>query len=80
MLQTYLLNSLIFCAILLLIALTVGAVQMILILVDVRRTVSVLMDKVRVVTSLFDVAASLLGARGSALLAAIKKLLAVLFK
>ncbi|MBN3033884.1 MAG: hypothetical protein JW873_07305 [Candidatus Saganbacteria bacterium] len=78
--QTYLLNGLIFCAILLLIALTVGAVQLIFILVDVRRTVRVLLEKVRVVTSLFDVAVSLVGARGSAFVAALKKLLNILFK
>ena len=59
--QVYLVNSLIFCAILLLIVLIVGAVQLALIMIDLRRTVSDVTDKVRAVTSLLEIVTSLAG-------------------
>jgi hypothetical protein len=59
--QVYLMNSLIFCAILLLIVLIVGAVQLTLIMIDLRRTVSDVTDKVRAVTSLLEIVTSLAG-------------------
>jgi hypothetical protein len=46
MMQTYLVNTLIFCTILLVIALVVGAVQLIFILVDVRKMTREVKDKV----------------------------------
>jgi hypothetical protein len=52
MLQTWLLNGLIFCSILLLIVLIVGAVQLVMILIDVRRTTGTVTEKVRAVASL----------------------------
>lgn len=51
MLQTYLVNVLIFCAILLLIALIVGSILLILILVDVRKMTREIKDKVVAVVS-----------------------------
>ncbi len=54
MLQTYLLNGLIFCAILLLIVLIVGAVQVVIILIDVRKTTGSVTEKIRAVASLLS--------------------------
>lgn len=62
MLQTYLLNILIFCAILLLIAFVVGTVLLVIILIDVKRSVREVTEKVRAVTSLIDVVTMLAGA------------------
>ncbi|MDD5594274.1 MAG: hypothetical protein PHG97_06010 [Candidatus Margulisbacteria bacterium] len=62
MMQTYLLNILIFCAILLLIAFVVGTVLLIIILIDVKRSVREVTEKVRAVTSLIDVVTMLAGA------------------
>ena len=56
MLQEYLINILIFCAIILIIALIVGSIQLILILFDVRKMTRELKDKV------VSVASSVLGA------------------
>jgi len=54
MLQTYLLNGLIFCGILLLIVMIVGAVQIVLILIDVRKTTGSVTEKIRAVASLLS--------------------------
>ena len=59
--QVYLLNSLIICAILLLIVLIVGAVQLTLIMIDIRQTVGAVSEKVRAVTSLLEIVTSLAG-------------------
>lgn len=48
--QVYLINVLIFCAILLVIALIVGSIQLILILFDVRKMTRELRDRVLAVT------------------------------
>ncbi|MCU0641529.1 MAG: hypothetical protein MUC35_05515 [Candidatus Margulisbacteria bacterium] len=50
MVQTYLINLLIFCTILLVIALVVGAVQLIMILVDVRKMTHEVKEKVMFLT------------------------------
>ncbi|OGB89135.1 hypothetical protein A2625_02300 [candidate division WOR-1 bacterium RIFCSPHIGHO2_01_FULL_53_15] len=96
MLQTYLINSLIFCAILLLIAFVVGTVQLIIILIDVRRSVREVTEKVNAISSLFDIVTILAGVAGlakekmsskipgkntlAAFAAGLKKGLGVLFK
>ncbi len=54
MLQTYLLNSLIFCGILLLIVLIVGAVQIVIILIDLRKTTGSVTEKIRAVATLLS--------------------------
>jgi len=54
MLQTYLLNGLLFCGILLLIVMIVGAVQIVLILIDVRKTTDSVTEKIRAVASLLS--------------------------
>ncbi len=54
MLQTYLLNGLIFCGILLLIVLIVGAVQIVLILIDLRKTTGSVTEKIRAVATLLS--------------------------
>jgi hypothetical protein len=46
MMQVYLVNTLIFCTILLVIALVVGAIQLIFILVDVRKMTHEVKEKV----------------------------------
>jgi LytS/YehU family sensor histidine kinase len=66
MLQTYLINILLFCAILLLIAFIVGTVQLIIILIDVRRSVKEVTEKVNAITSLFDIVTVFSGAFGLA--------------
>ena len=59
---SYLINALVFCAILLLITFIVASVQMIIILVDVRRSVKEVTEKVRAIASLIDIATTLVGA------------------
>lgn len=61
MLQSYLINALFFCGILLLLALTVGAVQLILILLDIRRMAKEIKEKVKIVTSFFDILSLFMG-------------------
>lgn len=62
MLQTYLVNILIFCAVLLLIALIVGTLQLIIIFIDVRKTTREVTEKIRAITSLLDIVSLLIGA------------------
>lgn len=59
--QTYLINILIFCGVILLLALTVAAVQSIIILVDVRRAAREVKLKIIAVTSLIDIVSLVLG-------------------
>lgn len=66
MLQTYLINALIFCAILLLVALAVGAVVGIFILVDFRRMSKEISKKVVALTSVIDIVTLFMGGLGSA--------------
>ena len=66
MMQTYLFNILIFCGILLLLALTVAVVQGIIILIDARRVSKEVTNKVLAVSSLFDVVTMLVGGLGEA--------------
>ncbi len=91
-----LINVLVFCAILLLIALIVGTVQMVIVMIDVRRTSKKVTKKVETVTSLLDIGSLLLGgvegakkkmtsnmiskSNFAALIAGIRKGLQVLFK
>jgi uncharacterized protein YoxC len=62
MMNAYLINILLFCAILLLIAFIVGTVLLVLIIIDVRRTVKEVTAKVHAVTSLIDIVTMLAGA------------------
>lgn len=62
MVQTYLINILIFCVILLLIALIVGTLQLVIILIDVRKTTREVSEKIRAITSLLDIVSILIGA------------------
>lgn len=55
MIQTYLINSLIFCGILLIIVLIVGAVQITLLLIDLRKTTKDVKDKIYLFLSIFDI-------------------------
>ncbi|MDD5382979.1 MAG: hypothetical protein PHH60_04925 [Candidatus Margulisbacteria bacterium] len=94
MLQVYLINTLIFCSVLLLLALIVGAIQLIMILVDVRKMTHEIKEKFMIVTSVFDIVSLIVGGLGSAkkkfknadsstivgVVAGIKKGLQVLFK
>ncbi len=84
MVQIYLINILIFCAILLLIAFVVGMIQLILILVDVRRVSREISKKVVAFTGIFDVLTLLIKgfAAGKSLpfIAGLKKALQVLVK
>ena len=66
MIQMYLTNILIFCGILLLLALTVAVVQGIIILIDVRRVSREVTNKVLAITSLFDIVTMLVGGLGEA--------------
>lgn len=66
MIQMYLANILIFCGILLLLALTVAVVQGIVILIDVRRVSREVTNKVLAITSLFDIVTMLVGGLGEA--------------
>ena len=59
--QVYLINILYFCLILLVVVLTVGAVQLAIILVDLRKTSNEISSKVRMVASLFDIVTMLVG-------------------
>lgn len=61
MLQTYLINILIFAGIILLLVLVVAAIQMILILLEARRAAKELKAKVAVITSAIDVVSMVLG-------------------
>ena len=56
--QPYLINALIFCGVILLIALTVAIVQLFLILLDVRGVTKEIRKKTKVVSDLIDVSAS----------------------
>lgn len=56
-----LMNILIFCGILLLISLTVGVIQAIIILVDVRHTTKEVKKKLYALTSVFDIVSLLMG-------------------
>ncbi|MFC1511088.1 hypothetical protein ACFL5U_01720 [Candidatus Margulisiibacteriota bacterium] len=56
-----LINLLIFCGIILLLAITVGVVQGIIVMIDVRRTTKKVTKKVEAVTSIIDIGALLLG-------------------
>jgi CHASE3 domain sensor protein len=62
MLQAYLINILLFCAVLLLIVFIVGTVQLVIILIDVRKTTREVTEKVRAITSLLDIVSILFGA------------------
>lgn len=66
MMQMYLTNILVFCGILLLLALTVAVVQGIVILIDVRRVSREVTNKVLAITSLFDIVTMLVGGLGEA--------------
>lgn len=61
MLQNYLIDALILCGILLLIALTVGAVQLIIILLDFRRMANEIKEKIKVLTSFLDIVSLFMG-------------------
>ena len=61
MFQVYLINALIFCGIVILIALIVAMVQIILILLDVRRMTKEIKKKLFALTSLFDILSLLFG-------------------
>lgn len=94
MMQTYLVNSLIFCAILLLIALTVGAIYFIMILMDARKMTHEIKEKFLAITSVLDIVSLVIGGLGAArkrmknpdsstfvaFMAGLKKALQVLFK
>ena len=62
MLQTYLVNILIFCAILLLLVFVVAMVQIVIVLIDIRKTTKTITEKIQVVSSLFDIVTMLTGA------------------
>lgn len=61
MIQYYLINVLIFTGIILLIALIVAAVQVILILIDARKTAKEITAKIAVLTSAIDIVSFFLG-------------------
>ena len=66
MLQTYLVNILLFCGILLLIAFIVIAVQIVIVMLDVRRMSNEVKKKIQVLTSIFDIVTLLIGGLGEA--------------
>jgi len=66
MLQVYLLNALIFCAILLLLAVTVASVQIVLILIDVRKMTNEIKEKLLAITTVLDVVTLVIGGLGAA--------------
>lgn len=66
MLQTYLVNGLIFCGILLLLAITVAVIQGVIILIDVRRVTKEVRKKMLALTSVIDIVTLLLGGMGEA--------------
>ncbi|MDD4179817.1 MAG: hypothetical protein PHH14_07245 [Candidatus Margulisbacteria bacterium] len=93
MIYTYLMNTLIFCAILLLLALIVGAVQMAIIMVDIRKMTREFKDKFMAVSSVLDIVGIVIGGLTSShkkgvpdgatvagFAAGLKKALQVLFK
>lgn len=92
MLQYYLVNILIFCAILLLIVLIVGAIQLVLMAIDIRKMTDEVKNKVLAITSLFDIVSLVIGGLDiakrkipishnlTAFAAGLKKALQVLFK
>lgn len=57
MMQTYLVNVLIFCGIILLLVLTVAAVQGGLILIDIRKSSKEIKNKIVAAVALLDIAA-----------------------
>ncbi len=59
--QLLLINILIFCGIILLITLTVGVIQLIVIMFDVRSTTKEVKTKVFAVTSVIDIVTTLMG-------------------
>ncbi len=94
MIQVYLINILYFCLILLVIALVVGAIQLIMILFDVRKMTHEVKEKFLAVTSVLDIVSLIVGGLGSvkkkmrapdsstfvAFMSGLKKALQVLFK
>jgi hypothetical protein len=66
MLQTYLINALIFTGILLLIALVVGMIIVIFILLDFRRVSKEISKKVVALTSVVDIVSLFMGGIGGA--------------
>jgi|GEM_PF-1370227 len=66
MLETYLINILLFCGIALLITLTVAVIQGIIILVDIRHTSKEVKKKLYSLTSVIDVVSVLMGGMESA--------------
>lgn len=54
MIQTYLINILLFCGILLLLSITVAVIQGILIFIDIRKMTREVTEKVLAVTSVLD--------------------------
>jgi hypothetical protein len=66
MLQAYLINALIFCGILLLIALVVGMIVVVFILVDFRRVSKEISKKVVALTSVVDIVSLFMGGIGGA--------------
>lgn len=59
--QEILINVLIFCGIILLLALTVAVVQIIIIMIDINRMTKEVKKKVLALTSVFDIVTLLLG-------------------
>lgn len=93
MIQVYLINTLYFCLILLIIALAVGAIQLIMILLDVRKMTHEVKEKFLAITSVLDIVSLVVGGLGSvkkikapdsstfvAFMSGLKKALQVLFK
>jgi hypothetical protein len=66
MFQIYLVNALIFCVILLVIALVVGAIYLIMILADVRKMTGEIKNKFLAVASVLDIVAMVIGGLGGA--------------
>ncbi|MFH1387260.1 MAG: hypothetical protein ABIH50_06315 [bacterium] len=64
MIQTYLINILLFCGILLLLSLTVAVIQGILIFIDIRKMTHEVKEKVLAVTSVLDILTAFLGGLG----------------
>ena len=91
--QEILFNVFIFCGILLLLAITVAVVQIVIILIDVRKLSNSIMDKINAVVSLFDIVGVLfsglegakkrVGSKNTSLVgvtAGIKRALQILFR
>ena len=66
MVQVYLVNALIFCVILLVIALIVGAVQLTMILFDLRKMTDEVKNKFLAVASVLDIVTLVVGGLGGA--------------